>query len=66
MVKELLKSEEPYLALLAYRSTPVANRYSPAELLMNRRLRTNVPLSREARIPRVPDKTLLLKRERRN
>ena len=30
---------------------------------MNRRLRTNVPISREARIPLVPDKTLLLERE---
>ena len=57
------KRDEPYLALLAYRSTPVTNGYSPAELLMNRRLRTNVPVSREARVPRVPDKTLLLERE---
>ena len=60
-VKELLrKSDEPYLALLAYRSTPVTNGYSPAELLMKRILRTNVRISREAR---VSDKNLLLERE---
>ena len=32
------KNEYPYLALLAYRSTPLENRYSPAELLMGRKL----------------------------
>eukprot|EP00117_Sycon_ciliatum_P006153 scpid22330/ scgid9810/ Uncharacterized protein K02A2.6 len=30
-------------SLLAYRSTPLANGYSPAELLYGRRLRTNLP-----------------------
>ena len=38
----LKKGSELYLALVAYMSTPVSNRYSPAELLMNRKLRTNV------------------------
>ena len=37
----LKKAEVPYLALLAYRSTPLSiSRYSPAELLMNGKLRT--------------------------
>ena len=40
-VKELLKkSNEPYLVLLAYRSTPISNGYAPGEILMSRRLRT--------------------------
>ena len=38
-IKDLLnKSDDPYLAILAYRSTPLENGYSPAELLMGRKL----------------------------
>ena len=45
MVKALLrKNEDPYPALLAYRSTPLQNGFSPSELLMGRRLRTKVPV----------------------
>ena len=40
-IKGLLKkSEDQYETLLAYRSTPLSNGYSPAELLMGRKLRT--------------------------
>ena len=42
-VKRLLKSEDPYLALLSYRSTPLKIGFSPAELLMGRNLRTTLP-----------------------
>lgn len=43
-VKNLLKKEplDPSLALLSYRSSPVIGSFSPAELLMGRRLRTTV------------------------
>ena len=38
-MKALLgKSEDPYSALLVYRTTPLENRYSPAKLLMSRKL----------------------------
>ncbi|KAJ8266788.1 hypothetical protein GJAV_G00134700 [Gymnothorax javanicus] len=43
-VKRLLKkSSDPYRAFLAYRATRLQNGYSPAELLMGRRLRATVP-----------------------
>ena len=44
-VKSLLsKSSDSYLALLAYRSTPLPwCGYSPAELLMGRKLRSEIP-----------------------
>ena len=41
------KGDKPYLALLMYRLTPISNGYLPAELLMNRKLRTNVPIAQE-------------------
>ena len=43
-VKSLLKKEpDPYMALLAYRATPLQLGYSPSELLMGRKLQTIVP-----------------------
>ena len=63
-VKALLKKgNQPYLALLAYITTPLLNVYRPAELSMNRKLRTNVPSSREDQKPHVPKRKLLVERE---
>ena len=52
-VKKLLKeSEDPQMALFAYRSTPFPwCKLSPAELLMGRRLRANVPLLKDHIVP---------------
>ena len=42
-VKSILKKcDDPCLGLLAYRSAPLQSGFSPAELLMGRRLRTNL------------------------
>lgn len=39
----LKKSQDPYIALLNYRNSPGPTGYSPAQLLMSRRLRSRVP-----------------------
>ena len=63
-VKAMLKkSDDPYLAMLIYRSTPLQNGFSPAELLMNRRLRTNLPITETQLKPKVPDFTSVKAKE---
>ena len=48
-IKELWKpSNDPYSAVLAYHSTPLASGYSPAELLMSRKIRSQVPMTSAA------------------
>jgi len=65
-VKNLLKkSDDPYLALLSYRATPLQNGYSPSELLMCRILRTTVPSTRSQRVPKVPDAVSLRAKDER-
>ena len=59
------KAVDPYLALLAYCSTPTAVGYTPSELLMNRKLRTTVPISRNLRMPTVPDYSAVAEKDRR-
>lgn len=65
-MKNLLKkSRDPYLALLAYRSTPLEVGFSPAELLMSRRLRTTVPDIQKQRQPSIPDSSVVVARDDR-
>ena len=62
--KDLMnKSEDPYLALLSYRSTPLHNGYTPAELLMGRKLRFTLPLVPEKLTPKWPETEQLRKTE---
>ena len=55
-VKGLLKdSSDPYLSLLSYRTTPLPwCELSPAELLMGRRIRSDLPQSRQTLTPQWP------------
>ena len=64
-IKELLKphDQDPYAALMIYRATPRANGYSPAELLMNRKIRTLVPIVPQLLKSKVPDFDLIQEKE---
>ena len=57
------KEKDKHQALLAYRSTPLQNGYSPAELLMGRKLRTIVPVFHTQLQPKWPDFDKLSKME---
>ena len=62
-IKELLHAaKDPYIALLNYRSTPLADGYSPAELLMSRKLRTKLPVVAENLQASIPNKQDLRKK----
>ena len=51
-VKHLLKkAQDPYRALLAYHATPLESELCPAELLMGRKIRTQVPTVAAQLIP---------------
>ena len=64
-VKKLLKkSDDPYLALLSYRSTPLPTiGHSPAELLMNRKIRSTLPITEVELRPKIPDYSIIKKKE---
>ena len=63
-VKSLLqKAEDPAKGLLAYRSTPLACKFSPAQLLMGRKLRNSVPMFHTELNPHWPDLEKLQARE---
>ncbi|KAJ8030205.1 hypothetical protein HOLleu_26545 [Holothuria leucospilota] len=57
----LNKNDDPYLALLSYRTSPLLNGKSPSELLMNRKLATQLPilesqLTTKADLSEIPSK----------
>ena len=52
-----------YMAMLAYRSTPLENGLSPAEMLMGQKLRTNVPVEPQQLNPRIANHSHLCQKE---
>ncbi|GBN74203.1 hypothetical protein AVEN_6404-1 [Araneus ventricosus] len=46
--------EDSYLMMLVLRKTPLENGYSPAELLMGSKLRTNLPMTKKSLMPKIP------------
>ncbi|GBN13932.1 hypothetical protein AVEN_152806-1 [Araneus ventricosus] len=55
--------EDPYLMMLVLRTTPLENGYSPAELLMGRKLRTNLPMAEKSLMPKIPEADDIRKKE---
>ena len=51
------------MAMLTYRSTPLSSGFSPAELLMNHRLRANLPIVQSQLQSSVSDFSLLKAKE---
>jgi hypothetical protein len=56
--KKILACNDPFLALMSYRATPVASLgYSPAQLLIGRQIRTLLPSLTENLKPKCPDES---------
>ena len=65
-IKALLnKTNDPFLGLLAYHSTPQENGYSPAELLMGHKIRSMVPVIPKLLHPELPNHSQLCSKEKK-
>ena len=63
-VKDILRKEnDPAKALLAYRSTPLASGYSPAQLLMGQNIKSSVPTNPDQLMPQIVDRRIFKENE---
>ena len=68
-IKNIMKKvsgQDLYLALLSYRTTPLENGFSPAQLLMGRDLRTPLPILPSQLKPSWPNLELLREKENKS
>jgi transposase InsO family protein len=66
-IKMMLKtSDDPYIALLGYRATPLANGHSPAELLMGRKLQYLLQIAPNQLKPKLPSFRSLRENEKQS
>lgn len=62
--KKILKQEDPLIALMCYCSTPCSTTgVSPAELLMGRKIHTNLPTLEKNLQPKWPDKKTIMQKD---
>ena len=63
IAKNLIKKNvDIFEALLAYRTTPLSNGFTPGELLMGRKLKSKLPLMEEHLKPLTPNVTVVSKK----
>ena len=63
--KKILKQNDPLMALMSYRATTCSSTgYSPAELLMGRKIRTTLPILEKSLLPKWPNKIVVKNKDR--
>ncbi len=60
MKKSKISGEDAYLGLLVYRSTPITHGFSPSQLLMGRRIKSNLPATNTLLKPKTPPRSTVL------